>query len=76
MALKLLWSNLMKYIENIELKKFNFKIYKIKKIIYIIMKFVPDKIVKYIRENIRYKYIIRYKYLDNNIYLEYFSKEK
>ena len=76
MTLKLLWNNLMKYIQNIELKKINFKVYKIKSANIIESKFVPDKIVKYIREHIKYKYVVRYKYLDNNIYLEYFSKDK
>lgn len=79
---KLLWSNLMKYIKQINLNKINYKLFKIKKADIIESKFVPDKIVKYIRENINYKYIVRYKYLDtkkkvkSNIYLEYYSKDK
>ena len=82
MILKLLWSNLMKYIKQIKLKEINYKLFKIKKAEIIESKFVPDKIVKYIRENINYKYIVRYKYLDAkknancNIYLEYYSKDK
>ena len=76
MVLKLLWLKLIKYIEKIKLNKINHKLYKINSTNLIESKFIPDKISKYIKTHLKYKYIINYKYNNYNINLEYYCKNK
>lgn len=74
--IKILWYNLSKYIKQIELEKLNCKLHKIKKTSLIDSKFIPDKIVDYIKENIKYKYVISYNYKNNIINIEYYCSKK
>ena len=74
--IKILWSNLVKYIEQIDIKKIDCKMEKVRKIHLIDSKFIPDKIVDYINEKIKYKYVISYNYKNNIIYIEYYTAKK
>ena len=74
--IKILWSNLIKYMEEIELKKFDYKIQEVKKINLVDSNFIPQKIEEYIRENIKYKYVCSYNYKNNIINIEYYCSKK
>ena len=74
--IKILWSNLVKYIEQVDIKKIDCKMEKVRKIDLIDSKFIPDKIVDYINEKIKYKYVISYNYKNNIIYIEYYTAKK
>lgn len=75
--IEILLSNLSKYIKQIKLEKINCKLHNVKKTNLIDSEFIPDKIAEYIRENIKYKYVISYNYKNNIINIEYyFSKKK
>lgn len=74
--IKILWSNLVKYMEQIDLKKVDCKLQDVKKTNLIDSKFIPEKIVDYITENIKYKYVISYNYKNNIIYIEYYCSKK
>ena len=74
--IEILWSNLSKYIKQIKLEKINCKLHNVKKTNLIDSEFIPDKIAEYIRENIKYKYVISYNYKNNIINIEYYYSKK
>ena len=74
MIIDLLWKDLNKYMSEINLNKLNFKLSKFKLNNLIETKFIPSKIKTYIKEKIRYKYTVKYNYLNNVITLEYYSE--
>ncbi len=74
--IKILWSNLIKYMEEVDLKKFDCKLQDVKKINLVDSNFIPQKIEEYIRENIKYKYVCSYNYKNNIIYIEYYCSKK
>jgi len=74
--IEILLSNLSKYIKQIKLEKINCKLHNVKKTNLIDSEFIPDKIAEYIRENIKYKYVISYNYKNNIINIEYYCSKK
>ena len=74
MIIDLLWKDLNKYMSEINLNKLNFKLSEFKVNNLIETKFIPSKIKTYIKEKIRYKYTVKYNYLNNVITLEYYSR--
>ena len=74
--IKILWNNLTKCMEQINVNKINCKLHNVKNINMIDSKFIPDKIAEYIRDTIIYKYVISYNYKNYIINLDYFCSEK
>ena len=75
--IKILWSNLSKYIKEVNLnEKMYFKLHNVKKVNMIDSKFIPEKVEEYIENNIKYKYVISYNYKNNIINVELFLFKK
>lgn len=75
--IKILWSNLSKYIKEVNLnEKMYFKLHNVKKVNMIDSKFIPEKVEEYIENNIKYKYVISYNYKNNIINVNYFCSKK
>ena len=77
MILKNLFNDLIKYVKQIKLENFEYKLTKVKNVkVDVDTHFLPDKIRLYINNEIKYKYEINYKYNNKKINIQYFSKEK
>lgn len=77
MILKNLFNDLIKYVKQIKLENFEYKLTKVKNVkVDVDTHFLPDKIRLYINNEIKYKYEINYKYNKKKINIQYFSKEK
>ena len=75
--IKILWSNLSKYIKEVNLnEKMYFKLHNVKKVNMIDSKFIPKKVEEYIENNIKYKYVTSYNYKNNILNLNYFCSKK
>ena len=74
--IKILWNNLTKCMEQINVNKINCKLHNVKNINMIDSKFIPEKIAEYIRNKIIYKYVISYNYKNYIINVDYFSSKK
>ena len=75
MSINLLYNKLDKYYKKISLKKYNYKLIKIKNITLVETHFIPDKIREYIKNKIKYKYIILYEFKNILIKLTYYSRK-
>ena len=77
MILKNLFNDLIKYVKQVKLDNFEYKLTKVNNVkVDVDTHFLPDKIRTYIKNHIKYKYEINYKYNNKKIYIQYFSKEK
>ena len=75
MSINLLYNKLDRYYKKISLKKYNYKLIKIKNITLVETHFIPDKIREYIKNKIKYKYIILYEFKNILIKLTYYSRK-
>ena len=76
MGINILYNKLDKYYKKINLKKYNYRLTKVKNIELINTKFIPDKIREFINKKINYKYTILYEFKNIIITVKYYSINK